>query len=1062
MNKETNTQMIQTTQIEKEAHLSRRNFIKSTAFVGGSAVLGLQAAKTIGGFFGKEASAATEQAAPYILAEPQNLLYSTCLQCHVACPNKAKIWDGTLAKLSGNPYSPQNFLPHIPYETKPEEAATIDGKLCAKGQTAIQTYYDPYRVRKVLKRAGDRGSDKWKAIPFDQFIDEVVKGGKLFSDIGDNNHYPGFEEVIALRDPKLSEAMAKDAESCGKGKMTAADFKAKYRDHLDKLIDPDHPDLGPKNNAFVFMAGRIEHGRKELMARFTGKTLGSKNAYEHTTICEQSHHIAYKKMTAHKTEHMKPDLMNCEFVLFWGTGAFTANFGLTSMAEKATSGQVSRGMKTAVVDPRLSHDAGKADWWLPVEPEKNGTLAMAMIRWILENNRYDQRYLENANKAAAKANNEPTWSNATHLVKIVDGHPLELLRASEVGVGPENQYVASQNGRFVAVDPENENHPVQGDLFVTTQANGIPIKSAFQLLAEEAFAKPLQTYADECGVELKTIVDVARELTSHGKRAAVDMYRGPVQQTDGYYSGCLVITLNVLIGNADYKGGLIKGGGHWHEGGGKPGNVYNLGKMHPGALKAFGPKMTREQTRYEDSTLFREKGYPAQRPWYPFTGNVYQEVIPSFASGYPYAGKILLTHMGTPAFAIPGGNQQIIDMLKNQKQVPLYIASDIVIGETSMYADYILPDLTFLERWGMPHPSPDNATKISKIRQPVGKPLTEEVTVGTEKMPICLETFMVAITQKLNLSGFGKNAFGPGMDFTRAEDWYLKQAANIAFGDKEGEAVPDADDAEMEIFRKARRHLPPSVFDEARWKKALGSETQWRKTIYVLNRGGRFAPYGSNYNGMYMKSQLGTMFYLFVEQVAKQKNSISGKYFSGVPIIGGEFDAAGKPLVRSKAYPFRIITYKEPYGGQSRTISNYWGNINLQPANKILIHPSDARRMRIKQDQKVRLVSADNPEGRLELKDGGNRVIDMVGRVNIVEGMRPGTLAVSWHYGHWAYGSNEVVVDGKKIKGDKRRAGGLCTNSLLAVDPVIKDVCLTDPIGGSASYSNSRIGLKPL
>ena len=1061
MNKEINTQITQKNQIEK-AHLSRRNFIKSTAFVGGSAVLGLQAAKAIGGLFSKEASAATEQAAPYILAEPQNLLYSTCLQCHTSCPIKAKIWDGILAKLSGNPYSPQNLLPHIPYDTGPKDSATIDGKLCAKGQTAIQTYYDPYRVRKVLKRAGNRGSDKWKAIPFDQFINEVTKGGKLFSDIGDDSHYPGFEEVIVLRDPKLSADMAKDAESCGKGKMTVADFKAKYRDHLDKLIDPDHPDLGPKNNGFAFMAGRIEHGRKELMKRFTDKTLGSKNAYEHTTICEQSHHIAYKKMTANKSEHMKPDLMNCEFVLFWGTGAFTANFGLTSMAEKATTGQVSRGMKTAVVDPRLSHDAGKADWWLPVQPEKNGTLAMAMIRWILENNRYDQHYLENANKAAAKADNEPTWTNATHLVKIVEGHPLELLRASEVGVGSENQYVASKNGRFVAVDPENENHPVEGDLFVKTQVKGIPIKSAFQLLAEEAFAKPLQTYADECGVELKTIVDVARELTSHGKRAAVDMYRGPVQQTDGYYSGCLVITLNVLIGNADYKGGLITGGGHWHEGGGKPGNVYNLGKMHPGALKAFGPKMTREQSRYEDSTLFREKGYPAQRPWYPFTGNVYQEIIPSFASGYPYPGKILLTHMGTPAFAIPGGNQQIIDMLKNQKKVPLYIASDIVIGETSMYADYILPDLTFLERWGMPHASPDNATKISKIRQPVGKPLTEEVTVGGEKMPICLETFMIAITKKLNLSGFGKNAFGPGMDFTRTEDWYLKHAANIAFGDKEDEAVPNADETEMEIFRKARRHLPPSIFDEARWKKSLGSETQWRKTVYVLNRGGRFAPYGSNYNGAYMKSKLGTMFHLFVEEVAKQKNSINGKFFSGVPIIGGEFDAAGKPLVRSEAYPFRIITYKEPFGGQSRTISNYWGNINLQPANKILIHPSDARKMGIKQDQKVRLVSADNPEGRLELKDGKNRVIDMIGRVNIFEGMRPGALAVSWHYGHWAYGSNEVVVDGKKMNGDKRRAGGLCTNPLLAVDPVIKDVCLTDPIGGSASFSNSRVGLKPL
>ena len=386
-----------------------------------------------------------------------------------------------------------------------------------------------------------------------------------------------------------------------------------------------------------------------------------------------------------------------------------------------------------------------------------------------------------------------------------------------------------------------------------------------------------------------------------------------------------------------------------------------------------------------------------------------------------------------------------------------------MIGETSMYADYILPDLTFLERWGMPHATPDNPTKVSKIRQPVGKPLTEEVVIGGEKMPICMEAFMIAMARKLKLSGFGPDAFEPGLDFTRPEDWYLKEAANIAFGDKKGEAVPDADDAEMETFRQARRHLPASVFDEARWRKSLRSEQELRKVVYVLNRGGRFDEYGSAYNGTQMKyGGFGGMFRLFIEEVAKQKNSINGKYFSGVPIIGGAYDASGKPLPRSKTYPFQIISFKEPFGGQSRTISNYWGNISLQPANKILINTRDARRLGIRQDQKVRLVSADNPNGRLELKDGGNRVVDVVGRVNIVEGIRPGSLAVSWHYGHWAYGTNDVVVDGNYIKGDNRRAGGLCTNSLLAVDPVIKDVCLTDPIGGSASFSNTRVNLQPL
>jgi anaerobic selenocysteine-containing dehydrogenase len=33
---------------------------------------------------------------------------------------------------------------------------------------------------------------------------------------------------------------------------------------------------------------------------------------------------------------------------------------------------------------------------------------MGMIRWIIENKKYDARYLTNANKAAAKVDGEPT------------------------------------------------------------------------------------------------------------------------------------------------------------------------------------------------------------------------------------------------------------------------------------------------------------------------------------------------------------------------------------------------------------------------------------------------------------------------------------------------------------------------------------------------------------------------------------------------------------------------------------------------------------------------------
>ena len=1034
---------------DTDRSLDRRGFLKTSALVGSSGVLA-----GCGTFMNHEPDAVKS----YLLSQPENVLYSTCLQCHVDCQIKAKIWDGTLAKISGNPYSPQNYLPHLDYETDPAQAAKSDGKLCTKGQSGIQTYYDPYRVRRVLKRAGPRGSNQWQAIDFDQFIDEVVSGGRLFQDLGEDREYPGFDDVWALRDPAVAKRMAADAAAVGRGEMTLAAFQRAHHDHLDKLIDPDHPDLGPRNNGFVFDAGRIEHGRKELMKWFTNKSLGSVNAFEHTTICEQSHHIAYSELTGHATHHMKPDFPNAEFVLFWGTGAFTANFGLTEMAEKVTRGKLERGMKTAVVDPRLSNDAGKADWWLPVVPGTDGALAMAMIRWIIEHQRYDSRYLASANKAAAKAAGEPTWTNATHLVKVVPGQPLALLRARDAGLPGGDRPVVQRDGRLRAVNPDDDAEIALGDLMVDRRVNGVPVKSAFQLLKEEAFSRSPEAYAELTGIPERQVEEVARELTSHGKRAAVELYRGPVQHSDGFYAGAAVITLNLLIGNPDWKGGLSKGGGHWHESGGKPGSAWNFGSMHPASLKAFGPPITREKVRYEDYSLFREQGYPARRPWYPFTSSVYQEIIPSFAQGYPYPGKILFLHKGTPALSCPGGHKQI-ELLQDHDRVPLFIACDIVIGESSMYADYILPDLTYLERWGTPHVTPSVPTAVSKVRQPVAAPLTEEVEVDGQPMPISLEAFLIAVAKRMGMPGFGKDALGPRWDFNRPEDWFLKLMANIAAGDKRGEAVPDATDEEVEIFRSARRHLPPSVFDEDAWRRAVRPE-EWRKVVYLLNRGGRFASFDEAYDGQHMKKKMGNMFHLFVERVAAQRNSISGEFFHGIPNYRGQADSGGNPLSRDATYPLALITYKEPFAGQSRTISNYWGNIALANKNHVLLSRSDAKAKGFKNGQRVRLVSASNPDGVVDLGDG--RRMDVIGSVLVREGMRPGVVAVSWHYGHWAYGSNDVSIDGQMVRGDERRAAGLCPNPVMAVDPILGDVALTDPIGGSSSFFDTQVGLVPV
>ncbi len=261
--------------------VSRREFVKAGVFLGATALLATQVPRVQALMAGRATGAIGD--AYLELTKPENILYTACLGCHTSCGAKAKIVDGVLAKLDGNPYSAHNMLPQPPYETPPWDLARIDGKMCPKGQGMIQTIYDPYRIRTVLKRAGKRGEGNWTTISFDQAIDEIVNGGYLFKHVpGEEGRYvEGLKDVWVLRNPDIAKSMADDVKKIVGGKMTVEEFKAKHKDHLDTLIDPDHPDLGAKNNQFAFMGGRIQYGRESFAKRWLNGGFGSINFHNH-------------------------------------------------------------------------------------------------------------------------------------------------------------------------------------------------------------------------------------------------------------------------------------------------------------------------------------------------------------------------------------------------------------------------------------------------------------------------------------------------------------------------------------------------------------------------------------------------------------------------------------------------------------------------------------------------------------------------------------------------------------------------------------------------------------
>jgi tetrathionate reductase subunit A len=1055
-------------QAKPAGRLTRRDVLKTAALLGGAGLLASQTSR----FFETLARAEQNYLTPleeYSLAQPEHQLYSVCLQCNTGCGIKVKLLDGVAVKIDGNPLSPWTLHPPLPYKTSPFEIATVEGALCPKGQAGLQTIYDPYRIRKVLKRqpGTKRGQNQWVTVSFEQAITEIVEGGDHFGE----GHVSGLRELWAVRDPNLAKQMAEDVQKIwsaherSEKEKLVAEFQEKYREQLDKLIDPEHPDLGPKNNQLVFLWGRVKGGREHLIRRFTQDAFGSVNAHGHTTVCQGSLYFTGKAMseqykdgkwTGGQKFYWQADTENSEFLIFVGASPFEANYGPPVRAPHITQNMVDAKLKIAVVDPRLSKTAAKAWKWLPIKPGTEAALALAMIRWIIENGRYDKKYLENANKAAAQQDGEPTWCNASWLVKIENGRPSTFLRASEIGLSEQDRFIVSHHGQALTCDPYDESMPVEGELLVDMELSGIRVKSGLQVLYDSAREHTLDEWAQICGLKVQDIIELAREFTAHGKHAAADIHRGVSQHTNGFYNVFAWYALNLLIGNYDWAGGLIKKT-EYDAIGDKDGKPFPLKKLHPGKTVPFGVSNIRHGVKYEETTLF--SGYPAKRPWFPLSSDIYQEVIPSVGDAYPYPVKALFLYMGTPAYSLPAG-QTNIDILSDPKKIPLIVACDITVGETSLYADYIFPDLTYLERWEFHGSHPNIAPKVQPVRQPVIAPIPETVTVYGEEMPISLEALILGIAEKMGLPGFGPGGLGDASDFNRPEDYYLKMVANVAFGDKAdgSDAVPDADDRELQLFVQARRHLPSSVFDSTKWQRSV-SERFWRKIIYVLNRGGRFQDHEKAYtqDGK-VTNPYGTLINLYQEKTATTKNSMTGEPFVGYPLyLPAPVDVLGRPIGDEKAgFDLNLITYRVIQQTKSRTISNYW-LLGIEPENAILINRRDAERLGLHDGDHVKIVSASNPEGVWDLKNG--RKIPMIGKLKVVEGLRPGVVAFSLGYGHWAYGSQDIVIDGRVIRRDERRARGIHANAAMRTDPVLKNTCLQDITGGSVSFYDSRVQL---
>lgn len=987
--------------------VDRRKFLKVSSALSSAAVVVPSLIK----FKEAEASSYAENDTDALETDSEvKLVYSVCLMCHSSCGTRGRVKDGVLIKVDGNPYHP-NCLEsdeRLKYTDDPASSTVkmTNGRLCPKGQAAIQTIYDPYRIKNPLKKIGDRDSEKWEEITWATAIDEIAD---ILKDIWDN----------------------------------------------DTDIDTKFPEYGKVANKLVVSAGRIEHGQKEFTDRIFKDGFGTVNyRHDHTSICEVSHHTGNNLLTDYKKNHFKPDIVNCEYIIWWGSNPLEASFPMNALGRK-TAEFLKNGGKMDVVDPRFSNSAAKAvqtgGRWVAVKPGADAALALGMALWIIDNKKYDEGYLKltQAGKAnTMTGNTEQTYTDATYLVDTLTG---KFLTAEDAGLGGESdksKNVVWDGGTAKIYDAVDSAEILPGQVTVNEKT----CKTAFEIFKDSL--ETIAGYAAICGISQTTIEAMASDFTSHGKKAVANPYRGPVKHTNGAFGLLAVQSLNMLIGNFDWKGGYTIGGGHWHEVGTT--STMNLSKV-PSGVTPSGVPLTRFGKEYEEDApnLYAKDGYPAKRVWQPLLRDWnYQEILPSIDDGYPYAIDTLITYWNNILYSVPAGKEEGTRILKDKAKVPHFIAFDILIGETSALADYILPDTTHLERWSTPHVAPTILAKTSGFRQPY---------VGTFDDTTEEYNYYVSYLRSGNIAKDLSAASGPQL----LEDILIALAKKLS--EKKNKAFPGVGDSAFALEDKNGT----AVDSGKGWTTSLTNAWDYYKNILInfkeesgkpatiqeiLDRGGVFADSDTEYDGDYIASKYKGILHFHIEKLTTTKDSTTGQPFDSLG-VGAKYVAPqglnGTAVATDSTYPYTIITYKPVIHAQARTICNPWLQM-IMPENFVEMNATDAAALGVETGDTVKITS----------KDG----VTAIGKVRIKK-IQEGVVAVAHSYGHWemASKSNKVTKDGVTSVPDfdKSRGAGIYSSPFMMLDPDMgcgglgsKNVCLQDPVGGSASFYDSPVKIE--
>ncbi|HEX5960574.1 MAG TPA: molybdopterin-dependent oxidoreductase, partial [Rhodanobacteraceae bacterium] len=616
---------------------------------------------------------------------------TTCYMCACRCGIRVHLKNGRVRYIDGNPAHPVNR-----------------GVICAKGASGIMQHYSPARLMKPLLRVGERGAREFREIEWD--------------------------EALALATQWLS------------------DIRARNPDEL------------------AFFTGRDQ---SQALTGWWAQQFGTINHAAHGGFCSVNMAAAgMYTFGGSFWEFGEPDWDRTKYLMLWGVAedhdSNPIKLGLGKLK--------SRGAKIVAINPVRTGYASIADEWVPVNPGTDGLLAGALIHELLLNDRVDFDYLVRYSNAHHLVIRAPGAADDGLVARDADGKPLCAARDATREPGPHPNPSPEEKAAFPLLPPgegarradEGPHSPchitdatqpdiaplIAGEYTLPDGRKAVP---AFQLIAERFLADDYapESVADICGVDAATIRRLAAELAhvafdeaielpiawtdTHGRRhdtmpgrpVSMHAMRGIAAHTNGFHTCRTIHVLQILLGAIDTPGSF---------------------RYQPPCPKPAPPGNRPAKSRQPDGTL---TGHPLGYPQAPDDLLVDADGRPrridhAFSWEYPLAAHGLLQSVirnaidGNPSridtlflFMANMGWNSAMDTAATRKllcarddngdyKIPHIIYSDAYDSETVAFADLVLPDTTYLERFDcislLDRPISDADCAADAIRQPVVAP----------------------------------------------------------------------------------------------------------------------------------------------------------------------------------------------------------------------------------------------------------------------------------------------------------------------------------------------------